>query len=124
MGIDEDGDRQSPASLPADAPVGTGFEHTFDAFLAPVGDPADVFDGFEGEVAEGFAEAGDFLIDADEPLLGCAEDDGSFASPAVGVAVGDFLLAYEGTILFRWSMISWSTLRTFLPRSHSGTVLS
>jgi hypothetical protein len=87
-GEGDDGD--APGALAGDAPIGAGGDHVADALFAPGGPPLDLFNGFEGALAEIVA------LHADEPLFGGAEDGGFVAAPAVGVAVLDGGLGEEG----------------------------
>ena len=77
----EGGDGHAPEPLARDAPVGAGRDHVADALLAPGRVPADLGDGVE----RALAEAAD--VEADEPLLGGAEDDRVLAAPADRVGV-------------------------------------
>ena len=79
----EHGDRQTPAALTGDAPVGTVADHGDHAILAPCGQPLHVVAGGNRLVLERFDRA--------EPLRGCAEDDRALAAPAMRIAVNDLL---------------------------------
>ena len=81
-------DRQAPAALAADAPVGALQDHGAQAVLAPGGHPAHVLAGGDGVILEGLHGA--------EPLGSGTEDDGLLAAPAVGIAVDDLLAGKQG----------------------------
>jgi hypothetical protein len=86
----ENGDGHAPDALAADAPVGAGGDHVGDAFLAPAWIPDDLVDLLDAELPKGgfgAVLALDRRLQADEPLLGGAEDDRLVAAPAVGVGV-------------------------------------
>ena len=74
-------DRQSPAALAGDAPVGALADHGDHALLAPGRQPFHVVAGADSLVLKG--------LDRAEPLRGRAEDDRALAAPAVGIAVRD-----------------------------------
>ena len=76
-------DRQAPAALTGDAPVGAVADHGDHAVLAPRGKPFDIVTGGDGLVLEG--------LDGAEPLRRSAEDDRALAAPAVRIAVSEFL---------------------------------
>ncbi len=82
-----------PGPLAGEAPVGPGSHHSGDPFPTPAGNPLHLCDGGDGLLPQ----AGAGLIHGDKPLFGGPEDYRFFAAPAVGVAVGDFFLAQQGT---------------------------
>ena len=82
-------DRQAPAALAGDAPVGALADHGGHALLAPRGEPAHVLARGDGLLLE--------RIDGAEPLRCGAEDDRLLAAPAVRVAVHDVLAGEQGT---------------------------
>ena len=88
----EDDNGHAPDTLARDAPVGAHGDHVGDAFLAPIGHPADLADGFERALAEVVT------VHADEPLLGGAEDGGLVAAPAMRVAVFDSFGGEQGVM--------------------------
>jgi hypothetical protein len=83
----EDGERDAPCALTADAPVRAAFSGAVDADAAPVREPLDAVDFGEGGGAD--------VVDAEEELGDAAEDDRSFAAPAVRVVVFVVFLAEE-----------------------------
>src|SRR5690554_1549956 len=87
--VDKQGNRYTPGTLTGDTPVRALLEHGFNTVLPPAGHPADAFDGFQGVSAQ--VE----LLHADEPLGGGPVDQRSLASPAVRVAVAEFLGAHQ-----------------------------
>ena len=76
-------DRQAPAALTGDAPVGALADHGGHALLAPHGQPAHVLARGDSVLLEGVHGA--------EPLRRGAEDDRALAAPAVRIAVHDVL---------------------------------
>ena len=76
-------DRQAPAALAGDAPVGALADHGGHALFAPGGKPAHVLARGDGLLLE--------RIDGAEPLRRGAEDDRLLAAPAVRIAVHDVL---------------------------------
>ena len=76
-------DRQTPAALTGDAPVGALADHGGHALFAPGGKPAHVLARGDGLLLE--------RIDGAEPLRRGAEDDRLLAAPAVRIAVHDVL---------------------------------
>ena len=79
----EHGDRQTPAALTRNAPVGAVADHGNHAILAPRGQPLDVFARGDRLILEG--------LDRAEPLRRGAEDNRALAAPAVRIAVGENL---------------------------------
>src|SRR3954452_15677358 len=86
-------DWYAPDALTRDAPVGTVRDHVVDSILAPCREPLHFADGIEGTLAEVVP------VHADEPLLGCPEDRGLVASPAVRVRVIDFAVSKQRPVL-------------------------
>ena len=76
-------DRQAPAALTGDAPVGALADHGLHAVNAPRGQPAHIVARGAGLVLE--------RLDGAEPLRGRAEDDRLLAAPAVRIGVDDLL---------------------------------
>ena len=82
----EDGNRNAPNTLTADAPVMAVTNHVVDALLAPGGNPFYIVsNSLQGVITE--------AINGCEPLGGCTEDDGVLAAPAVCVLVLNVFLA-------------------------------
>ena len=80
-------DRQTPAALTGDAPVGALADHGGHALFAPHGQPAHVLARGDSVLLEGVHGA--------EPLRRGAEDDRALAAPAVRIAVHDVLRREE-----------------------------
>src|SRR6202034_2471068 len=76
--------RHAPESLARNAPIGAVGDHAVHAVASPAGNPLHFLDFGERILAE------IFLVEADEPLLGGAEDHRILAAPAVRVAVLEF----------------------------------
>ena len=85
-------DRQAPAALTRDAPVGALADHGLHAVDAPAGDPADVVARGAGLVLE--------RVDRAEPLRRGAEDDRLLAAPAMRIAVDDLFGGEEAARFF------------------------
>lgn len=74
--------------MAGDAPVGTTFDHAGESAFGGGGVPADFRDLLKHRLAESFRTIGmEGEINADEPLLGGAEDDGLVVSFGEGVFV-------------------------------------
>ena len=78
-GTVEGDDGHTPGPLPGDTPVRPILDHGVDAFTAPMGDPFDFHDVFQGLLPQAVR------LHGDEPLLRGPEDDRLLAPPAVGV---------------------------------------
>ena len=76
-------DRQAPAALTGDAPVGAFADHGLHAVNAPRGQPPHIVARGAGRVLERF--------DGAEPLRGRAEDNRLLAAPSVRIGVDDLL---------------------------------
>src|SRR5690554_7064678 len=87
--VDKQGDRYAPGALTGDTPVRALLKHGFNAVLAPARNPADALDGFQGVSAQ--VE----LVHANEPLRGGPVDQRGLGTPAVRVAVAEFLGPYQ-----------------------------
>src|SRR5208283_356422 len=91
----EDWNGHAPDTLARNTPVGTHGDHVRNAFFAPSWMPLHPFDGFERAGAQLLA------VHPDEPLFGGTEDGGLVAAPAVRVAVVQFLLTQQRTVLLQ-----------------------
>src|SRR5690554_1619238 len=89
--MDKQRDRHAPGALTGDTPVRALLKHGFDTVLAPTRHPADALDGFQGIGAQ--VE----LVHADEPLGGGPVDQRGLGTPAVRVAVAEFLSPHQLT---------------------------
>ena len=84
----KDRQRDAPAALARDDPIGARFDRSRDSVFAPGGNPFHfLVNGVERWAAE--------LVDANKKLLDVAEDDRRLRTPAVGIGVMKFLLAEE-----------------------------
>ena len=92
VGIVERGDRHAPGALAANAPVRTVLHGRADAVLAPGGDKVDLIEAVQRALAVAA------LVERDEPLIHCTEDDGSLGAPAVRIAVLDLFLGDQRAI--------------------------
>ena len=75
-------DGHTPGPLAGDTPVRPVLDHRVDPLPAPVGDPLDFHDVFQGLPAQVLRFHGD------EPLLRSPVDDRLLAPPAVGIRMG------------------------------------
>ena len=87
--VDKQGNRYTPGTLTGDTPVRALLEHGFNTVLPPAGHPADAFDGFQGIGPQ--VE----LVHADEPLGRGPVDQRGLGTPAVRVAVAEFLRTHQ-----------------------------
>src|SRR5690554_763815 len=87
--MDKQGDRHAPGALTGNTPVRALLKHGFNTILAPARNPANALDGFQGVSAQ--IE----LVHTDEPLGGGPVDQRGLGSPAVRVAVAEFLGAHQ-----------------------------
>src|SRR5690554_2675960 len=87
--MDKQRDRHVSGALTGDTPVRALLEHGLNAVLAPARHPANALDGFQGVSAQ--VE----LVHADEPLGGGPVDQRGLGSPAVRIAVAEFLGAHQ-----------------------------
>ena len=88
------GDRHTPVTLAADAPVGTLLDHGTDAVGRVGRIPRDVLADL---LAGLLAQTG--LVHRDKPLVGGTEEHRVLAAPAVRIAVRDLLLEDQGAVL-------------------------
>ena len=98
--VGEEGHRCAPETLAAHHPVGSAFNHGFEAGAAPCGEEFGVVHGFQGFVAQGFAVCAGF-VHADKPLAGSAVNQRGFVPPAVGVAVFDFAVGEQAVVFLQ-----------------------
>ena len=77
--------RHAPRALARDSPVGTRLGHVADSIARPCGIPLHVIDRVDHLAAQ------PVMIDADEPLLGREKNQRIVASPAMRIAVREFL---------------------------------
>lgn len=108
----ENGNRDAPDALTADAPVVAVGNHVVDARFAPGRNPLDfVVDGVQGGVTE--------AVDRSEPLFRRAVDDGVFAAPAMGVLMVDVLLPRSMPSSARYFRIGTLASKTNMPWKRS-----
>src|ERR1017187_10564407 len=90
--------RHAPGALAADAPVGPRLHRAFDAVDAPVGNPLHAVNLGERFLSEGSSRRESaliisgigserthvrcYMVNLNEPLIHCAENDGRLATPA------------------------------------------
>ena len=87
-------DRHPPRALARQHPVGLGRDHAGNAVFAGGGNPAGLFDGGEGEVAERGAAANS-LVHRNEPLRRVAEYHRLFGTPGMWILMLELAARHE-----------------------------
>src|SRR5690554_3944464 len=93
--IDKQSNRYAPSALPGNTPVRTILEHPFNARLAPLRQPLHLVNGFYCTLVQTGG------VHADKPLRGGTENQWGFMTPAMRVAVLDFLMSDQPISFFQ-----------------------